>query len=101
MNDGTQDLMIWLRANMNPGQTPMNDALILAQEIHNELGTIGLTWHRTEGYDDRSQYGTANGYRAYVGFLADGSRGAVVLANTRPDVEALGNRLLLGTDLPD
>ena len=101
MYSSLHDLMIWLRANMNPEQSPISDALNLAQEIHNELGTIALTWHRTEGYDERSQYGTANGYRAYVGFLADGSRGVVVLANTRPDIEALGNRLLLGTDLPE
>ena len=101
MYSSLHDLMLWLRANMNPEQSPMTDALNLAQEIHNELGTIGLTWHRTEGYDERSQFGTANGYRVYVGFLADGSKGVVVMANTRPDIEALGNRLLLGTDLPE
>lgn len=101
MYSNLHDLMIWLRANMNPEQSPMTEALALTQKIHNELGTIALTWHRTEGYDERSQYGTAHGYRAYVGFLADGSKGAVVLANTRADVEALGNRLVIGTDLPD
>ena len=43
---------------------------------------IGLAWHRnrTEGFEDRSHYGTANDYRAFVGFLMDGSRGVVVLA---------------------
>lgn len=101
MYSSLNDLMIWLGANMSPDLSPMPDALELAQEIHNELGTIALTWHRTEGFDERSQFGTANGYRAYVGFLADGSKGAVLLANTRPDIEALGNRLILGTDLPE
>lgn len=101
MYSSLDDLMIWLRANMHPEASTLGDALVLTRQIQNELGTIGLTWHRTEGYDDRSQYGTANGYRAYVGFLADGSKGAVVLANTRVDAEALGNRLLLGTALPD
>ena len=100
MYSSLNDLMIWLGANMTPELSPMADALDLAQEIHNELGTIALTWHRTEGFDERSQFGTANGYRAYVGFLADGSKGAVLLANTRPDIEALGNHLILGTDLP-
>ncbi len=95
------DLMIWLRANMQPEASPFGDALTLAHTVQNELGTIGLAWHKTEGYDDRSQYGTAHGYRAYVGFLADGSRGAVLLANTKVDVAALGSHLLLGTELPD
>ena len=95
------DLMIWLRANMEPEATPFGDALTLAHTVQNDLGTIGLAWHKTEGFDDRSQYGTAHGYRAYVGFLADGSKGTVLLANTKVDVAALGSHLLLGTDLPD
>ena len=101
MYSNLNDLMIWLGANMTPDLSPMPDAFELAREVHNELGTIALTWHRTEGFDERSQFGTANGYRAYVGFLADGSKGAVLLANTRPDIEALGNRLILGTALPE
>ena len=101
MYSNLNDLMIWLDANMRPELSPMADALGLAQEIQNELGTIALTWHRTEGFDERSQFGTANGYRAYVGFLADGSKGAVLLANTRPDIEALGDHLILGTALPE
>ncbi len=95
------DLTLWLRANMQPETTPMADALRLTHEIHNSIGTIGLAWHKSEGFDDRSQFGTANGYRAYVGFLADGSRGVAILANTRVNAEALGNYLLIGTDLPD
>ncbi|MEM7503840.1 MAG: serine hydrolase domain-containing protein [Pseudomonadota bacterium] len=95
------DLMIWLRANMEPQASPFSDSLTLAHTVQNDLGTIGLAWHKTEGFDDRSQYGTAHGYRAYVGFLADGSKGAVLLANTKVDVAALGSHLLLGTDLPD
>jgi len=95
------DVMTWLRANMRPGRSPLADALILTHRIQNAGGDIGLAWHRTEGFDDRSQYGTALGYRAYVGFLADGSRGVVILANTQVDAAALGARLLLGTKLPD
>ena len=101
MHSTLDDLMNWLRANLQPDRSPLGNALVLAHEIQNDEGTTGLAWHRTEGYDDRSQYGTANGFRAYVGFLADGSRGAIILANTRVDAAALGSRLLLGTNLPD
>ena len=101
MYSNLHDLMIWVRANMQPQASPIGEALALTHRIHNEVGTIGLAWHKSEGYDDRSQYGTANGYRAYVGFLADGSKGVVILANTIVDAEALGSRLLLGTELPE
>ncbi len=101
MYSNLHDLMLWVRANMQPRQSPIGDALTLTHQIRNDLGTMGLAWHKTDGYDDRSQYGTANGYRAYVGFLADGSKGAVILANTIVDAEALGGRLLLGTELPE
>ena len=47
------------------------------------------------------KYGTANGYRAFVGFLTDRARGVVVLANTRANVMDIGNRLLLGSELPE
>lgn len=95
------DLMIWVRANMAPESSPFGDALRLTQQMHNKLGTIGLAWHKSEQHDDRSQYGTANGYRAYAGFLADGSKGVVILANTIVDAEALGSHLLTGTALPE
>ena len=95
MYSSLDDLMIWLRSNMRPDETPFGQSLKLTHKIQNEIGTTGLAWHKTEGFDDRSQYGTAHGYRAYVGFLADGSKGAVVLANTRANVADIGSRLLL------
>ena len=57
--------------------------------------------NRTEGHDDRSQFGTAHGYRAFVGFLADGSRAVVVLANTKANVQDIGRHLLVDGPLPE
>ena len=94
------DLMIWVRLHADKPDSSLGRAARLTQEMQNDTQTIGLAWHRTEGHDDRSQYGTAHGYRAYVGLLADGSRGAVVLANTKANVQDIGSRLLLGAPLP-
>ncbi len=52
---------------------------------------IGLAWHRTEGFENRSHYGTIS---RFLGFLMDGSRGVVVLANMKYGVIELGNRLV-------
>lgn len=94
------DLTIWLKANMGQTDSQLSDAIRMTHSLRNNLGTIGLAWHQSDGYNDRSQFGTAHGYRAYVGFLADGSKGAVVLANTRANVMDIGDRLLLGSEFP-
>jgi len=94
------DLMVWLQANMSGTNSALNEAIAMTHPLRNEMGTIGMAWHRKEGFDDRSQFGTAHGYRAYVGFLADGTKGAVVLANTKANVLDIGERLILGLDLP-
>ncbi len=92
------DMLLYLEANMGKLDTPLYEAMKRAHQVRDRDELIGLAWHRTEGFEDRSHYGTANGYRAFVGFLMDGSRGVVVLANTKYGVIELGNRLLLGAE---
>jgi D-alanyl-D-alanine-carboxypeptidase/D-alanyl-D-alanine-endopeptidase len=95
------DMLFYIEANMGRLDTPLYEAMKLTHPVRDRDELIGLAWHRTEGFADRSHYGTANGYRAFVGFLMDGSRGVVVLANTKHGVIELGNRLLLGADHVD
>ena len=95
------DLMVWVRTHTGGTDSTLAKAARLTHKLQNDSATVGLAWHRKEGYDDRSQYGTANGYRAFAGFLADGSKGAVVLANTKANVQDIGERLLLGVSLPE
>ena len=95
------DLMRWVRLHAEKPDSPLGRAAALTQRVENESHDVALAWHRTAGQNDWSQYGTANGYRAFVGFLNDGSRGAVVLANTVANVQAIGQRLLLDAALPD
>ena len=76
------DMLFYVKANMGKLDTPLYEAMKLTHPVRNRDELMGLAWHRTEGFEDRSHDGTANGYRAFVGFLVDGSRGVVVLANT-------------------
>jgi len=92
------DLLIYIKANMGKVKTPLYEAMKLTHPMRDRDELMGLSWHCTDGFEDRQHYGTANGYRAFVGFLADGSRGVVVLANTKHGVIELGNRLLLGAE---
>lgn len=94
------DLMIWLSANMGRLDSPLDGAVALTHPMRNSLNSVGLAWHQAGSKGDRSQFGTAHGYRAYVGFLEDGSKGAVVLANTKANVKDIGDRLLLQSELP-
>ena len=94
------DLMIWVRLHAEKPDSPLGRAARVTQMAESESHEVALAWHRTPGQNDWSQYGTANGYRAFVGFLSDGSRGAVVLANTIANVQDIGQRLLLDTELP-
>lgn len=90
------DLLLYLKAHMGMTQGKLQDAMKMTHEIRGKDGLAAMAWRRTEGYRDRSQYGTANGYRAFVGFLEDGSKGVVVLSNTKKGTVELGERLLLG-----
>jgi CubicO group peptidase (beta-lactamase class C family) len=92
------DLLIYLKAHMGITNGVLQDAMKMTHNVRGKNGLAALAWRRTEGYEDRSQYGTANGYRAFVGFLADGSKGVVVLSNTKEGTVELGERLLLGPD---
>lgn len=92
------DMLIYVKANMGKLDAPLVEAMKLTHPMRDRDELIGLAWHRSEDFEDRSHYGTANGYRAFVGFLMDGSRGVVVLANTKYGVIELGNRLLLGAE---
>ena len=95
------DLLAWARLQTDDSDSHMAKAARLSHRLHPASDTLALAWHRTPGYTDRSQYGTANGYRAFVGFLTDQARCVVVLANTRANVMDIGNRLLLGSELPE
>lgn len=88
----TNDMLRYLKANMGLAQSPLAAAMKLAQRPLSEMpgsSRIGLAWVTSEkGIVWHN--GQTGGYRSFIGFTADGSRGLVILANMTVPVDDLG-----------
>ena len=92
------DMMIYLAANMGVTDSPLAQAIELSQKIRYELGSnnIGLAWltrHGPEGTITWHNGGTG-GFRSYIGFDKQKSRGVVVLANSQDNADEIGVAVL-------
>ena len=97
ISSSANDLVRYLKANMGVDQTPLTEAMKFARKpradtIDNKR--IGLAWVRTD-QDIVFHNGATGGYRSFLGFKADGSRGVVILTNTLADVDDLGFATML------
>jgi CubicO group peptidase (beta-lactamase class C family) len=98
------DMLRYLKANMGEGTDTLTGAMKLAQTPRCHTGTgnlIGLAWERQSSRrgDVVWHNGGTAGYAAYVGFIADGHRGVVILSNTASSVTELGFQYL-ASDAP-
>jgi serine-type D-Ala-D-Ala carboxypeptidase/endopeptidase len=86
------DMLRYLRANMGVDQSPLTDAMKLAQQPRSDMTktmSIGLAWMTTrKGIIWHN--GETEGYRSFIGFTADGRRGVVVLSNSDAYPDDLG-----------
>lgn len=86
------DMLRYLRANMGLDQSPLAEAMKLAQEPRSEMSKtmrIGLAWMTTrKGIIWHN--GETEGYRSFIGFTADRRRGVIVLSNTDAYLDDLG-----------
>src|SRR5215471_1483519 len=86
------DMLRYLRANMGIDPSPLSAAMKLAQRPLSDMAKtvrIGLAWITT----DKGivwHNGMTGGYGSFLGFVADGQRGVVILANTAADADDLG-----------
>ena len=92
-----RDMLRYLRANMGRDASPLAAAMKLAHQPINAMDArtrMGLGWRISDsGVVWHS--GMTWGFRSFVGFTADGSRGVVILSNTAADVDDLGFATLL------
>jgi serine-type D-Ala-D-Ala carboxypeptidase/endopeptidase len=86
------DMLQYLKANMGVDQTPLIDAMRLAQRpITNtdKQASIGLAWFTTKTGVIWHNGGTG-GYRSFLGFNADRNIGVVILSNSSVGFDDLG-----------
>lgn len=79
------DLLRFIEANLSTNDTPLNQALHLAQEKRHALEgglSIGLGWHIARDGVTRWHSGMTGGYHAWLAIIPDRKLGVVVLANT-------------------
>ena len=96
-----RDLLTLLRAHLDPGSTPIPEALALVQQPRakaNRWLQIGLAWHlsplRGTGATIVWHNGATAGSHSFLALLPAARAGVVVLSNTGRPVEALGHRVL-------
>jgi CubicO group peptidase (beta-lactamase class C family) len=94
------DLLMLLRAHLDPPSTPLESAVRLAMEprarISRALG-IGLGWHLLERQHGARWWwhnGGTGGFRSFIGFDPAARRAVAVLANDPRSVDRIGQQLL-------
>jgi D-alanyl-D-alanine-carboxypeptidase/D-alanyl-D-alanine-endopeptidase len=94
-------MLRYLKANMGIDQSPLADAMKLAQQPRSDMTKtirIGLAWMMTrKGIIWHN--GQTGGYHSFLGFTADGRHGLVILSNTAADLDDLGFATL-GASVP-
>jgi CubicO group peptidase (beta-lactamase class C family) len=100
LHSTARDLVRFVRANMGLLDTPLFAAMEAAYEPRHQAGSdamqIGLGWHilSRDGRQIVWHNGGTGGYRSFVGFLRDGTRGVVVLTNSNRSADDIGYHLL-------
>ena len=90
----TNDMIKYIKAHMGLSNLLSYEALKLAHKIYRSDYMAGLMWEKDKGSKNVFNFGTANGYRAFIGFNDDASTGTVVLTNIRYGTIDIGKRVL-------
>jgi CubicO group peptidase (beta-lactamase class C family) len=91
------DLLKFLAANMGLTKSSLSNAMTATQQPRHASGflrKIGLAWQIETVSGTIWHNGGTGGYHSYIGFKKDPPRGVVVLANSRNDIDDIGQYLL-------
>jgi serine-type D-Ala-D-Ala carboxypeptidase/endopeptidase len=95
-----RDLLSYLRAQLEPEQTPLSDAIRLTHVLLKPAArmTVGLGWMRSLSRAGPMFWhnGGTGGFRSFAGFLPDHGYAAVVLVNDQRSPDRAAMRLLVG-----
>ncbi len=100
LSSTTADLLTYLEAEINPGESPLGPAMRLSQETHYEDAEtglrLGLSWHMlpTSGpHRIIAHDGGTNGFVSFTGFIPETQTAVVILCNSG---DALSTNHLVG-----
>jgi serine-type D-Ala-D-Ala carboxypeptidase/endopeptidase len=95
-----RDLLSYLRAQLEPEQTPLAEAIRLTQVLLKPAAriTVGLGWMRSASRAGSMFWhnGGTGGFRSFAGFLPDHGVAAAVLVNDQRSPDRAAVRLLVG-----
>jgi serine-type D-Ala-D-Ala carboxypeptidase/endopeptidase len=100
LRSSVRDLLVLLRAHLDPPSTPLEPAVRLVVEPRARISrplAVGLGWHildRKGGARWWWHNGGTGGFRSFVGFDPAARRGVAVLANDPRSVDRIGQLLL-------
>jgi len=93
------DLMAFVRVNLQPETSPLRGALLLARQSRAQgpAGGVGLGWnvHELPGSDQPTwpvvwRASETGGFSTFIGFRTDRQQGLVLLANTTAELAPIG-----------
>jgi CubicO group peptidase (beta-lactamase class C family) len=91
-----RDIILFLKAYLHPGETPLERQVLLASEPRQEGGRpsveLGLGWHIVERDGERvaTGNGQTGGFAAFLAYNKARDRGVVVLSNSARSVDDIG-----------
>jgi serine-type D-Ala-D-Ala carboxypeptidase/endopeptidase len=100
LRGSVRDLLVLLRAHLDPASTPLEAAVRLVVEPRSSISrplAVGLGWHILQRKDGGRWWwhnGGTGGFRSFVGFDPAARRAVAVLANDTRSVDRLGQLLL-------
>jgi len=100
LRGSVRDLLVLLRAHLDPASTPLEPAVRLAVEPRSRINgplAVGLAWHILDRKGIGHWWwhnGGTGGFRSFVGFAPASRRAVAVLANDTRSVDRLGQILL-------
>ncbi|MBN1535745.1 MAG: beta-lactamase family protein [Anaerolineales bacterium] len=100
LRSNTQDLLVFLAANMGLDDSSLYSAMQVTHEprfVANSDIQVGLAWHivRRDNIPIIEHHGATGGYWGFAGFIDEKKTGVVVLTNTFEDIGEIGRQLLM------
>ncbi|MES2701782.1 MAG: serine hydrolase domain-containing protein [Bacteroidota bacterium] len=88
------DLLLYAKANLAPGNTPLGEAMKLTHKITFEPQQVALGWHTHDSASYLWHNGGTGGSRSFLAFNKANGTAVVVLANSAISADEVGLKIM-------